>query len=118
MTLRSPIVTVTLETEGDQHRQITVQTDNRNQVQFDMLRARRGYPAQSDAPVLWLTVIAWHALTLAGELPPNTEFETFNRRCLEVFLSDEEGNPLTRDELKARMGVQADPTQPDREPGI
>lgn len=114
--IKSPILTV-ITRKGDQHEQVTVQTDNRNQVKYDLMRAHRGWPTQKDAPSLWLTILAWHALALAGHAV-NEEFETFNERCLEVYLSDADGNRLTTDQVKAMAEVPADPTRPAHEAGI
>ncbi len=115
--IKSPIVTVVVQ-DGAEQKQITVQTDNRNQVKYDLLRATRGWPSQSEAPSLWLTILAWHALALAGHLHPNEQFETFQDRCYEVYLSDEEGTRLTSDQIKERAGLTVGPTQPAPEAGI
>lgn len=114
--IKSPIVSVIVQ-DGTEHQQITVQTDNRNQVKYDMLRATKGWPAQKDAPTLWLTILAWHALALAGHIV-DEPFELFNDRCLEVFISDDTGRRLTPDEVKAAAGVAVDPTRPAPEAGI
>lgn len=114
--MKSPIVTVTLQQNGDQQ-QVTVQTDNRNQVKYDLLRATRNWPAQKEAPTLWLTILAWHALALAGHIRDEA-FEMFNDRCLDVYLSDEDGNRLTVDQIKESQGVAVDPTHPAPEAGI
>ncbi|GAB2558810.1 hypothetical protein [Leucobacter ruminantium] len=114
--IASPVVTVTLQ-NGDEQQQITVKTDNRNQVKYDLLRSQKDWPGQKEAPTLWLTIIAWHALALAG--PARDEpFELFNERCLEVYLSDEDGRRLTAAEVKRQAGIEADPTQPAPAAGI
>ncbi|WP_024357254.1 hypothetical protein [Leucobacter chironomi] len=115
--IKSPIITAVLQT-GNEQQAVTVQTDNRNQVKYDLLRANRGWPVQKDAPSLWLTILAWHALALAGHLPPNEQFETFNDRCLEVYLSDSDGTRLTPDQIKEQAGIEADPTRPAPAAGI
>lgn len=114
--IKSPIITVVVQ-QGEEQQQITAQTDNRNQVKYDLLRAARNWPTQKDAPSLWLTILAWHALALAGHLRDET-FEHFNDRCLEVYISDETGRRLTGDEIKREAGLQVDPTQPAPEAGI
>lgn len=114
--IASPIVTVTMQQGTEQHA-VTVQTDNRNQVKYDLMRATKNWPGQKDAPSLWLTVLSWHALALAGHITDET-FERFNDRCLEVYLSDESGRRLTADEVKEKAGIKANPTQPGAEPGI
>ena len=115
--IKSPIVTVILATDDGEQQQVTVQTDNRNQVKYDLFRANRGWPEQKAAPTLWLTIIAWHALALARHLPADTSFEHFNDICLDVYPSDEDGNRLTKEQMEARAGVTVDPTRPAPEAG-
>lgn len=84
MALISPRVNVHLE-DGTE---FTVQTDNRDAVQWDVIRARKDWPAGKDAPMLWLTVMAWHALKRTGQTTLN--LEQFIASCVQVTSADKE----------------------------
>lgn len=71
----TPRIRITLD-DGMEH---DVQTDNRDAVRFDMLRARMGWPSMSDAPVLWATVMAWSALARAGKMPTTCVADQLDR---------------------------------------
>lgn len=43
-----------------------IQTDNRDAVRWDRGRAQKGWPAGTDAPLLWLTFLAWAAAQRLG----------------------------------------------------
>ena len=99
--LKSPIVVVTLEDPDGVTREYTVQTDNRDMVQFDILRARKEWPKSTEGPQLWMTVLAWHALSRTGQIGTE-KVEEFIGRCLQV---DKPKPP-------AESEHEADPTQP------
>lgn len=81
--LVSPVVTIQLEQESSEDLlEYEVQTDNRDAVQWDLLRGRKGWPAAQDAPVLWLTVLAWHALTRSKET--KLSVDEFLKVCVAV----------------------------------
>ena len=108
-TLSTPIVSVVLEpAAGGELTETTIQTDNRDMVAFDLHRSRAGWPKLADAPILWMTFLAWHALKRSGEL--SESFDDFNGRCLAVKMLDEDGNEVQPGQEPA--GV--DPTQPAR----
>lgn len=66
-TLSAPRVRVLVETDpAAPLTEYTVQTDNRDAVRYDLMRARLGWPSGSDAPMLWLSVLAWSALKRSG----------------------------------------------------
>lgn len=91
MKLISPQVIVQLEQPGsDDLIEYTVQTDNRDVVQFDVLRARKSWPAAKDAPALWLTVLAWHALKRTGAITDDAD--AFIGRCVQVQPVNEDPN--------------------------
>lgn len=115
MTLITPKVIVTLEQPGtDAYKEITVQTDNRDAVRWDMLRSRKKWPAGSDAPMLWMTVLAWSALKRSDEI--DGEFEAFNDKCVQVRSADKDGQPKPLEELEEDE-IGADPTRPARVTG-
>lgn len=92
MALISPRVVVTLEDGTEQ----TVQTDNRDAVQWDIIRARKSWPSGKEAPMLWLTTLAWHALKRTGQT--DLALEKFIEGCLQVVSADKEP-------------IEVDPTQ-------
>lgn len=96
---------------------IDVQTTQSDAVRFDLVRSRMKWPATSEAPMLWATFLAWHALRrelAAGKraplpLPladkPEDGLDAFDA----VVFLDEDGNELDADSAED-LGV--DPTQP------
>jgi hypothetical protein len=109
--LITPKVIVTLEVPGedDTYREVTVQTDNRDAVTWDILRSRKKWPAGSEAPMLWMTMLAWAALKRTNET--TLDEEAFIGSCIQVRSADKEGNakPL---EAVTEDDVTVDPSQP------
>lgn len=103
--LKTPIVSVVLE-QNDELVEFTVQTDNRDAVAWDMHRNRVNWPAGTDAPMLWMTYLAWSAMRRDGSTPAaGLTFEQFNdstRSISSAKLADE-SEPM-------------DPTQAGAEP--
>ena len=65
----------------------------------------------AEAPILWLTFLAWHAVRRTGGVDGYTvpeSFDDFSETCVEVIAIDAEGEPITR----ASAAVTADPTRP------
>jgi hypothetical protein len=92
--------------------EVDVQTDNRDMIQWDATRPRRQWPMGSDAPVLWMTFLAWHAIRRTGGAPgytPPDSFDAFSDTCVSVVAIDADGEPITR----AGGTVAADPTPPE-----
>ncbi|WP_396190134.1 hypothetical protein [Flavobacterium sp.] len=113
--LRTTYVRVQLEKPGtDDLEDITVRLDNRDMVQWDILRPRRGWPSMSDAPILSLTVSAWSALSRAGHI--TYTLDVFLERCLVVAPCDADGN-VTTGEPAEELGEPVDPTQPVADTG-
>ncbi|AMB58238.1 hypothetical protein [Microterricola viridarii] len=113
--ISSPIVTVLVEAPGtDELTSYTVQTDNRDMVQWDVIRARKSWPAMSDAPILSFTVIAWNALRRSGAIATQG-LDDFMAKCVDVYASDADGVRQTREEVEGSAPV--DPTLPVPDPG-
>jgi len=114
-TLVTPQVIVTLEQDGtDEYVEYTVQTDNRDAVRWDLIRARKKWPVGQDAPMLWMTVLAWSALKRSGLT--TLDIDAFTDTCVQVRSADQDGNPKELAELEEdELGV--DPTQPGADPG-
>lgn len=78
----------------------TVTVHNRSMIAWDETRARRQWPQSSDAPFLFQTFIAWHALSRSGRYAG--DFNQFQDDCLAIEGAEDEA---------------VDPTPP-AEPGI
>jgi len=76
--LKTPQVVVVIE-QNDQLTEYVVQTDNRDAVAWDMHRNRVNWPAGTDAPMLWMTYLAWSAMRRDASTPAaGLTFEQFN----------------------------------------
>lgn len=97
--LISPKVRILLEQEGtDELLEYVVQTDNRDAVRWDLLRAKKQWPKGVDAPMLWMTVLAWNALRRSGITVPDN-IEPFLDKCVQVSAADKDGNPVAPDHI-------------------
>lgn len=94
----------------DNDNEYTVQTDNRDIVRFDLMRGRKKWPTMQEAPMLWLTVLAWSALSRAGELP-GVDVDKELDRILSVEVLDDDGNVVDVDDEAVADVVSVDPTQ-------
>lgn len=59
-----------------------IQTDNRDAVRWDRARGQKGWPAGSDAPLLWLTFLAWAAAKRQGLFAGS--YEDFEAQAIDV----------------------------------
>ena len=69
-----------------------VTATNADLVAFDLTRAKHSWPSMRDAPFLWQTFVAWHALRRTGRLASD-------------------GKPLTFDAFRDTAEVEADPDE-------
>lgn len=105
--LKTPRVAVIVDNEGELLEYL-VQTDNRDAIAWDMHRNRQKWPAGPDAPVLWMTFLAWSAMRRDPESPAaGLSFDDFTERVLSVAAPD-------GDDPEAAEPV--DPTTADRVP--
>src|SRR5262245_39456298 len=83
--LTNPKMHVTLD-DGTEH---DVQTINIDLVRWDMNRTKHGWPASTDAPILWSNYVVWQAMTRTN-LIPRWSFDEF---CVHVvdLIPDEDG---------------------------
>ena len=99
--LATPRLVVTMD-DGAVHE---IQTYNRDMLAWDRTRARRQWPLADQAPFVWLTFLAWTALSREGQITKMT-LDEFEERALEVrAVQDEDGGE-----------AGADPTQKDPGP--
>ena len=93
MKLAAPRIRVALEQPAtDELLEIDLQTDNRDLVLWDATRARRNWPKGPDAPMLWMTFLAWAALHRTGEI--SEDFDAFNNRCVAIVPLDTAGDEV------------------------
>lgn len=107
---KTPLVVVTLE-HDDELVEVEVQTDNRDMIAWDMHRNRVGWPSTQDAPVLWLTFIAWHALKRSASTVADLTFAdmAFDRfQAITVAVGRPEADPEAEPEAvdPTRAGVE------------
>jgi hypothetical protein len=99
--LQNPIVRVVMD-DGAVFEE--VQTRNTDMVQYDLDRPRRKWPSGQEAPMLWLTYLAWKALLRDKAIETGMPFEVFRERAIDIGrVTDDDGAP--QDE-------SVDPTQP------
>lgn len=72
--------------------EITVATSIRDVTRWELERARKNWPSQTDAPTLFMLYIAWAALTRTGEI--NTEFDSFADHVQLATADLEEVDPI------------------------
>lgn len=108
--LSAPKVVVLLETPGtDELTEYTVQTDNRDAIQWDVSRGRRGWPAFNEAPMLYMTFLAWHAMHRTGATKQS--LDEFMKDAAEVKVLTVDGKAVAPGEA-TEADVLVDPTQP------
>lgn len=92
--LTAPRVRVLVEREpgSTDYLEYVVQTDNRDMVRWDLLRARKQWPSTKEAPMLLMSVLAWHALKRAGET--SDDVEAYLDKIVDVSPVDEDGQEL------------------------
>jgi hypothetical protein len=75
---------------------LEVQTLSPDLIAFDMTRAKHRWPDMKEAPMLWLSFIAWHACRREQRIPPELTWDEWKATTLDVGpTSDEEdGEPV------------------------
>lgn len=61
---------------------IEVATDNRDTVRWDLERHQKNWPAAQDAPVLWMTFVAWAAAARSGKT--TLKWAEWQQRCTDI----------------------------------
>jgi hypothetical protein len=106
--LAAPIVRVTLE-DGDNLSEYVVQTDNRDNVAWDMTRGRKKWPQFNEAPFLWLTFLAWSAMRRGGDT--SLSVDDFLERCVSAQAVKQDGTAVSAEDAAAE-DISVDPTNP------
>lgn len=116
-----PRLALTIEPGADREPiEITVQTDNRDAVAYDLVRERKNWPVPDKGVFIWQTYLAFHALKRLGLLAQNglpNDFQSVQPMLVHLAPVDEEGNPLELDEhgrpINGNQGEDVDPTRPE-----
>lgn len=113
VTLKSPRLRLVLETPNDgEYLEVDVQTDNRDLIQWDVVRDRNGWPTLQQGTMLWSTFIGWHAAWRTGGPVPDS-FDEFRKLCVQVVPIDRDGTELSSTaQLEADAATDVDPTRP------
>lgn len=74
--------------DGSEH-EITV--GNPSLVAYDRTRAKRKWPASSEAPILWTTFIAWHHMKAVG-LYDGTADQFIDHDCVAAQVLGDDDN--------------------------
>jgi hypothetical protein len=83
---------------------------NADLVAWDRTRAKHRWPMPADAPMLWLTFLAWHNLTKTRHLMPAMTLAEFEEHCEAVASGDDD------DEGEVDAPGVGDPTLTDPGP--
>ena len=89
--------------DGTEH---VIRITNPSMVAFDRARATRDWPSSEDAPILWMTFLAWHHMKAAGLISCDLkQFETTECVAVQVHGAARKGK-------KGRKAKSVDPTRP------
>jgi hypothetical protein len=108
--LSMPVVKVVMEEKVngvDELVEYTIQSDNRDMCQWDVVRGRKGWPSMSEAPVLYMTFLAWHAMYRTGAT--KLMYEEFAKITVQVLPVDKSGEELSVESIE---DAQVNPTLP------
>ena len=76
------------------------QTLNPDLMAYERTAVKHKWPTPADAPVSWLTFIAWSAGKREGHLPASMLWEQFSQtECAEVSNADEAGTKVDPTDL-------------------
>ena len=107
--MKFPRALVTIERSDGTVAELTVQTDNRDAVRFDLMRARKGWPPMGEAPILFMTVLAFLAIRRSDATMLPDDAEKAIDMIVDVTPVDADGNPVD-DSDEAGLAV-VDPTR-------
>jgi hypothetical protein len=83
----------------DGHEPLEVQTDNRDMILWETTRVKHRWPKFDEAPIMWLTFIAWGAARRTGAIDMAYKWETWRDETLQARTvdnddDDEGGRPF------------------------
>ena len=110
--LETPRVRVVM----DDGRELIVQVRNPDYIVWDRTASKHGWPKMADAPLTWLTFVAWAALRREGQINGEMTWEAFSEtHAWAVSTVKADGTPTDDDDDTLPEGVV--PTLPGRGPG-
>lgn len=104
------LVDLTPDRQEGELTEFDIQTDNRDSIQWDITRTRKGWPPLQEAALLWLTFMAWHALHRSGAI--TLTLDQFMAQCVQVGTFNAQGERLAPGTLAGADLTPLDPTQP------
>jgi hypothetical protein len=112
--LVSPHLAVTL----DDGTVLDVQTANPDLVRYERTAARHKWPPATQAPMTWLTFLAWAALRREAQIPADLTWEAFaDTRCLSVENLTGDDDDQDDDDDDDDEDGPGRPTPPGPDPG-
>lgn len=87
-----------------------VQAIQADVIRYDLLRRKYAFPDIKDAPMLWVTVVAWSALVRLGHDVPGEWSEAMNR-MIDVTTLTKSGEQLDPDVDDPESATGVDPTR-------
>lgn len=111
MAIKTTHVKALIEQPGsDDVAEIIIRCDNRDMVRYDLLRERKSWPQGHEAPMLWLTVQLWSALTREKHDLAGTSVDEFLNRCILINRVNADGSDIDPNADNAD-GDTVNPTQ-------
>lgn len=102
--LSSPRLLVVVDTgSAEGYTQYDVQTDNRDLVRYDLMKARKGWPTQREAPIVFMTAVAWAALKREGYT--TDDVEAYMEKIVDITPVDDKGEALDPNDLEGEDGT-------------
>ncbi|GEM_PF-6120858 len=90
--------------------EVVIRCDNRDMVRYDLLRERKSWPQGHTAPMLWLTVQVWSALTREKHEIAGPSVDEFINRCVLINRVNADGSDIDPNAENA-AGDDVNPTQ-------
>lgn len=91
----------------DGHEPLEVQTDNRDMIAWEKTRARHKWPKFDEAPIFWLTFLAWSAARRSGAIEQGYTWERWEAETLQARTVEDDGR--AGDEMGRPFGEEAAP---------
>jgi hypothetical protein len=74
------------------HENLEVQTDNRDMILWEKTRARHKWPKFDEAPIWWLTFLAWSAARRQGAIDAGYTWEKWESETLSASTVNDDGD--------------------------
>jgi hypothetical protein len=74
----------------DGHEPLEVQTDNRDMILWETTRVKHRWPKFDEAPMMWLTFLAWAAARRTGAIDTGHTWEQWRGETLQARTVDDD----------------------------